>query len=111
MKKFLIIIIFLIPFITYAQNNVDYCQNSNQAIQNLINSNDDEEIYYFLNDYYIDYHNKCGNTDNLKLLIDKYILLTASDSNTVSPKDNLKLSKNIRPILKDDKYTQFKKIL
>lgn len=109
MKKFLIIFILLVPFITYAQNNGDYCKNSNQTIQNLINSNDYDEIYYFLNDYYIDYHNKCGNTDNLKSLIDKYILLTASDSNTVSPNDNLKLSKNIRPILKDDKYNQLKK--
>lgn len=111
MKRFLIIFILLVPFITYAQNNGDYCKNSNQTIQNLINSNDYDEIYYFLNDYYIDYHNKCGNTDNLKSLIDKYILLTASDSNTVSPNDNLKLSKNIRPILKDDKYNQLKKIL
>ena len=109
MNKFLTIIILLVPFITYAQNNGDYCKNSNQTIQNLINSNDYDEIYYFLNDYYIDYHNKCGNTDNLKSLIDKYILLTASDSNTVSPNDNLKLSKNIRPILKDDKYNQLKK--
>ncbi len=109
MKRFLIIFILLVPFITYAQNNGDYCKNSNQTIQNLINSNDYDEIYYFLNDYYIDYHNKCGNTDNLKSLIDKYILLTASDSNTVSPKDNLKLSKNIRPILKDDKYNYLKK--
>ncbi len=109
MNKFLTIIILLVPFITYAQNNGDYCKNSNQTIQNLINSNDYDEIYYFLNDYYVDYHNKCGNTDNLKSLIDKYILLTASDSNTVSPNDNLKLSKNIRPILKDDKYNQLKK--
>ena len=109
MNRFFIIFILLVPFITYAQNNGDYCKNSNQTIQNLINSNDYDEIYYFLNDYYIDYHNKCGNTDNLKSLIDKYILLTASDSNTVSPKDNLKLSKNIRPILKDDKYNYLKK--
>ena len=109
MNRFFIIFILLVPFITYAQNNGDYCKNSNQTIQNLINSNDYDEIYYFLNDYYIDYHNKCGNTDNLKSLIDKYILLTASDSNTVSPNDNLKLSKNIRPILKDDKYNQLKK--
>ena len=109
MNKFLTIIILLVPFITYAQNNGDYCKNSNQTIQNLINSNDYDEIYYFLNDYYIDYHNKCGNTDNLKSLIDKYILLTASDSNTFSPNDNLKLSKNIRPILKDDTYNQLKK--
>lgn len=109
MKRFLIIFILLVPFISYAENNGDYCKNSNQTIQNLINSNDYDEIYYFLNDYYVDYHNKCGNTDNLKSLIDKYILLTASDSNTVSPNDNLKLSKNIRPILKDDKYNQLKK--
>ena len=109
MNRFFIIFILLVPFITYAQNNGDYCKNSNQTIQNLINSNDYDEIYYFLNDYYVDYHNKCGNTDNLKSLIDKYILLTASDSNTVSPKDNLKLSKNIRPILKDDKYNYLKK--
>lgn len=109
MNKFLTIIILLVPFISYAEKNDDFCKNSNQTIQNLINSNDYDEIYYFLNDYYIDYHNKCGNTDNLKSLIDKYILLTASDSNTVSPKDNLKLSKNIRPILKDDKYNQLKK--
>lgn len=109
MKKFLILFILLLPFITYAQNNGDYCKNSNQTLQNLINSNDYDEIYYFLNNYYIDYHNKCGNTDILKSLIDKYILLTASDSNTVSPNDNLKLLKNIRPILKDDKYNQLKK--
>lgn len=109
MEKFLILFILLVPFITYAEKNDDFCKNSNQSIQNLINSNDYDEIYYFLNDYYIDYHNKCGNTDILKSLIDKYILLTASDSNTVSPNDNLKLSKNIRPILKDDKYNQLKK--
>ena len=109
MKKFLILFILLLPFITYAQNNHDYCQNSNHTIQNLINSNNYYKIYYFLNYSYIDYHNKCGNTDNLKSLIDKYILLTASDSNTVSANDNLKLLKTIRQTLKDDAYNQFKK--
>lgn len=109
MKKFLILFILLLPFITYAQNNHDYCQNSNHTIQNLINSNNYYKIYYFLNYSYIDYHNKCGNTDILKSLIDKYILLTATDSNTVSYNDNLKLSKTIRPTLKDDTYNQLKK--
>lgn len=47
MKKFLILFILLLPFITYAQNNHDYCQNSNHTIQNLINSNNYYKIYFF----------------------------------------------------------------
>ncbi len=111
MKKLFIIFILLVPFITFADDNNDYCANSNLKIQNLVKANDFNQMYHYLSDSYIYYYTKCGNTDNLKSLIDKYILLTASDSNTISPNDNLKLSKNIRPTLKDYKYNQLKKIL
>ena len=73
MKRFLIIFILLVPFISYADGNGNGdCINYNDEIQNLIKSNDYYSTYEYLRYSYLDYYKKCGNTDDLKLLVDKY---------------------------------------
>lgn len=109
MKKLLLLFILLIPFISYADDSNDYCSNSNLKIQNLLKANDSKQIYSYLSDSYIYYYNKCGNTDNLKLLIDKYISLINSDSNNVRFYDNMYLLHILRPFLNDAQYYSFKK--
>ena len=109
MKKLLLLFILLISFISYADDSNDYCSNSNLKIQNLLKANDSKQIYSYLSDSYIYYYNKCGNTDNLKLLIDKYISLINSDSNNVRFYDNMYLLHILRPFLNDAQYYSFKK--
>lgn len=53
MKKLFIIFILLVPFITFADDNNDYCANSNLKIQNLVKANDFNQMYHYLSDSYI----------------------------------------------------------
>lgn len=108
MKKIFIIFVLLLPFITYADDNGD-CINYNDEIQNLINSNDDYSIYEFLRYSYLDYYKKCGNTDNLTLLVDKYISLIDIDFDYGDYNANLKLIRALRPYLNEVQYNSFKK--
>ncbi len=110
MKRFLIIFILLVPFISYADGNGNGdCINYNDEIQNLIKSNDYYSTYEYLRYSYLDYYKKCGNTDDLKLLVDKYISLIDTDFNYTDYDANLKLIRALRPYLNEVQYNSLKK--
>ena len=110
MKRFLIIFILLVPFISYADGNGNGdCINYNDEIQNLIKSNDYYSTYEYLRYSYLDYYKKCGNTYDLKLLVDKYISLIDTDFNYTDYDANLKLIRALRPYLNEVQYNSLKK--
>lgn len=105
MKIILIIIIFLVPFISYAEKNDDFCKNSNSHIDNLTNSNNYDNIYNYLTNNYTHYYNTCGDTEHIKSLINKYISLVEKNNfNNVSDSDYISLLKSLRLSISDDKF-------
>ena len=105
MKIILIIIIFLVPFISYAEKNDDFCKNSNTHIDNLTNSNNYDNIYKYLTNNYTHYYNTCGDTEHIKLLINKYISLVEKNNfNNVSDSDYISLLKSLRLSISDDNF-------
>lgn len=105
MNKFLTIIILLVPFISYAKKNDDFCKNSNSHIDNLTNSNNYDNIYKYLTNNYTHYYSTCGDTEHIKSLINKYISLVEKNNfNNVSDSDYISLLKSLRLSISDDKF-------
>lgn len=105
MKKLLLLFILLIPFLSYAEKNDDFCKNSNAHIDNLTNSNNYDNIYKYLTNNYTNYYNTCGDTEQIKSLINKYISLVEKNNfNNVSGSDYISLIKSLRLSISDDKF-------